>query len=239
MLEDDITWSDQMEKEFEKLNKKQLSNEITKFEEIEHIRSILNGKSGKWQTVRSKRDKKQNQFESQSYFLEMINRIPSHDSAQASNVYLEPNLNRLDHEERFLVYMSWASKYKKAKEEEINQLSIQYNQSAQMMQELRLQEDRSILQDAYIVAMTTTGSSRYHSVLKDIGPRIIIVEEAAEVFESHIVASLSKHCEHLILIGDHIQLRPNPAVYKLAKDFDFDVSLFERLINNNTKKVFF
>lgn len=47
---------------------------------------------------------------------------------------------------------------------------------------------------------------------------------------------MSKHCEHLILIGDHVQLRPNPTVYKLAKDYHIDVSLFERLINNNIKK---
>ena len=85
--------------------------------------------------------------------------------------------------------------------------------------------------------MTTTGSSRYHQILKDIGPRIVIVEEAAEVFEAHIVAALSKHCEHLILIGDHVQLRPNPAVYKLAIEYSLDVSLFERLLNNNIKKV--
>jgi hypothetical protein len=100
-----------------------------------------------------------------------------------------------------------------------------------------MEEDSFILKDAKIIAMTTTGSSRYHSILKNIEPRIVIVEEAAEVFEAHIVASLSKNCEHLILIGDHIQLRPNPTVYKLAKDYKLDVSLFERLINNNTKKV--
>lgn len=29
----------------------------------------------------------------------------------------------------------------------------------------------------------------------------VIVEEAAEVLESHIVTSLTEHCEHLILIG--------------------------------------
>jgi hypothetical protein len=29
----------------------------------------------------------------------------------------------------------------------------------------------------------------------------VIVEEAAEVMESHIVVSLTHHCEHLILIG--------------------------------------
>lgn len=60
-----------------------------------------------------------------------------------------------------------------------------------------------------------------------------VVEEAAEVLEAHIVTALSKHTEHLILIGDHLQLRPNPAVYELAKRFNLEVSLFERFINNN------
>lgn len=32
-------------------------------------------------------------------------------------------------------------------------------------------------------------------------PRVVIVEEAAEVLEAHILASLSSSCEHLILIG--------------------------------------
>jgi superfamily I DNA and/or RNA helicase len=63
------------------------------------------------------------------------------------------------------------------------------------------------------------------------------VEEAAEVFEAHVVSALSKDCEHLILIGDHNQLRPNPAVYKLVTDYNLDISLFERLVMNNTKKV--
>ena len=50
------------------------------------------------------------------------------------------------------------------------------------------------------------------------------------------MSALSKDCEHLILIGDHVQLKPNPSVYNLAKDYKIDVSLFERLINNNTKR---
>lgn len=61
----------------------------------------------------------------------------------------------------------------------------------------------------------------------------MIVEEAAEVLESHIIAGITEHCEHLILIGDHQQLRPPTTVYKLAKDYQLDVSLFERLIKNN------
>jgi superfamily I DNA and/or RNA helicase len=58
------------------------------------------------------------------------------------------------------------------------------------------------------------------------------VEEAAEVLEAHVITTLSRQCEHLILIGDHQQLKPSPTVYKLAKDYKLEISLFERLINN-------
>ena len=36
-------------------------------------------------------------------------------------------------------------------------------------------------------------------------------------------------------IGDHLQLRPPTCVYRLAKDYHLDVSLFERLVNNGMK----
>lgn len=62
-------------------------------------------------------------------------------------------------------------------------------------------------------------------------------EEAAELLESHMVAALTKSVQHLILIGDHQQLRPTTSVYKLARDYHMDVSLFERMINNNLHHV--
>ena len=45
--------------------------------------------------------------------------------------------------------------------------------------------------------------------------QVVIVEEAGEVFEAHILASLAPATEHLILIGDHEQLRPKPQLYAL------------------------
>lgn len=50
--------------------------------------------------------------------------------------------------------------------------------------------------------------------------------------EAHIITSLSHETEHLILIGDHQQLKPNPAVYELARKFNLEVSLFERMLTN-------
>lgn len=43
-----------------------------------------------------------------------------------------------------------------------------------------------------------------------------MVEEAAELLEAHILVCLTpEHTQHLILIGDHDQLRPKPNLYEL------------------------
>ncbi|KAF8598651.1 hypothetical protein BDV93DRAFT_593821 [Ceratobasidium sp. AG-I] len=69
-----------------------------------------------------------------------------------------------------------------------------------------------------------------------IEPKVMIVEEAGQVLESHIIASLVQSVQHLVMIGDPLQLRPNVNNYKLASDnpktgmiYRFDRSLMERL----------
>ena len=44
--------------------------------------------------------------------------------------------------------------------------------------------------------------------LRNVWRQIVVVEEAAEVLEAHILAGLVPQTEQLILIGDHKQLRP-------------------------------
>lgn len=60
--------------------------------------------------------------------------------------------------------------------------------------------------------MTTTGAAKYRKVLQKVRPPLVIVEEAAEVLEAHTVTTLSKACQHLILIGDHQQVRTHTDV---------------------------
>jgi superfamily I DNA and/or RNA helicase len=38
--------------------------------------------------------------------------------------------------------------------------------------------------------------------------------------------------KYILLSGDHQQLRPSTSVYRLAREFALDVSLFERMLNN-------
>lgn len=55
--------------------------------------------------------------------------------------------------------------------------------------------------------MTTTGAAKFRTLLQEVRPLLVIVEEAAEVLEAHTITTLSQSCQHLILIGDHQQVR--------------------------------
>ena len=47
-----------------------------------------------------------------------------------------------------------------------------------------------------------------------IGPRVMLVEEAGQVLEAHVLGSLVESVQHLIMIGDPLQLRPNLNNYR-------------------------
>ncbi|XP_056376825.1 NFX1-type zinc finger-containing protein 1-like [Hyla sarda] len=140
------------------------------------------------------------------------------------------DLWQLSLKKRWEVYRCWRSKYLCDIRNEVFTLENLYQIVVNRTAELRNQEDLLILQEADIIGMTTTGAARLRNLLQNVQPKIVIVEEAAEVLEAHIITTLSSSCQHLILIGDHQQLRPSTTVYELAKSFNLEVSMFERLI---------
>lgn len=105
-------------------------------------------------------------------------------------------------------------------------------------QSIRRDQDLQILRDARVIGATTTGAAQYKELLESKQPGILIVEEAGEVLESHVLAALqSESTKHLIMIGDHKQLRPKVESYDLTtvadRGYNFDRSLFERLVLAN------
>uniref|UniRef100_A0A914YAC6 Uncharacterized protein n=1 Tax=Panagrolaimus superbus TaxID=310955 RepID=A0A914YAC6_9BILA len=133
---------------------------------------------------------------------------------------------------RWKLYQYWIKKCREEVKEKIKTLEKEYSKKMKMLSELRSLSDVDVLKSAKIVGMTTTGAAQHQSALRALRPRIVIVEEAAEVLEAHLITALTHACQHLILIGDHKQLRPSPAEYELAKKYNLEVSLFERLIKN-------
>eukprot|EP00924_Labyrinthula_sp_SR-Ha-C_P001245 augustus_masked-scaffold_7-processed-gene-18.6-mRNA-1 protein AED:0.40 eAED:0.40 QI:0/0/0/0.5/1/1/2/0/1721 len=95
------------------------------------------------------------------------------------------------------------------------------------------------LKAAQVVGFTSVGAANNLDLLKELKPKIVIYEEAGEVLEAHVMATLTRNLEHLILIGDHLQLPPKVQNYSLSREsaspYKLDVSLFERLVNLATK----
>ncbi|KAK2554522.1 NFX1-type zinc finger-containing protein 1 [Acropora cervicornis] len=140
------------------------------------------------------------------------------------------DLKQLSVNQRWKLYRFWVQKTENHYLNELQKKQPDYERALARKFELMLQEDFHVLRNARVIGMTTTCAARYRRILQRIRPKIILVEEAAEVLEAHIITSLTKGCQHLILIGDHQQLRPKPAVYELAKKYKLDVSLFERMM---------
>jgi len=108
----------------------------------------------------------------------------------------------------------------------------EYNEVHEKYELERQQQHLEILKRARVVGMTTTGAAIHQELLNKLKAPVVFVEEAAEVLESNLLATLTPHVKHLVLIGDHYQLKPQVHSHKLAKDHKFNTSMFERLVKN-------
>ena len=86
-----------------------------------------------------------------------------------------------------------------------------------------------------IIGVTSTGASLNADMLATVKPGVVIGEEAGELLEAHLLAGTHKSVKHMILIGDHKQLRPKIENYELSvvsgNGHDLNCSLFERLVH--------
>ena len=109
-----------------------------------------------------------------------------------------------------------------------------YNIDEQSVHEMKIKETKTkCLQQASVIGLTTTGATIHSDLLSKVKSKIIIVEEAAEVLEPQILATLTKHTQHLILIGDHKQLRPKTNDHIIGVKHKLEISMFERLVQNS------
>ena len=112
-----------------------------------------------------------------------------------------------------------------------------YDAEGDMISALESRRDGLLLRKARVIGFTTTGAARARRLLESVAPKVLIVEEAAEVLESHVLAALVPSVQHAVLIGDHQQLRPKVETIDLARRHALSVSMFERLINNNVPHI--
>ncbi|KAG8908691.1 hypothetical protein FRC01_007295 [Tulasnella sp. 417] len=143
-------------------------------------------------------------------------------------------------EERQALLAHWADQARECAREpqkaEFEKLKRDHADARSAWSDIMDQAKQKELSKADLIGCTTNGAAKLTSLLQSVGPKVLLVEEAGQVLEAHILASLVPSIEHLILIGDPLQLRPTIANYQLSmenprtgKVFRFDQSLMERL----------
>ncbi|TQV95522.1 AAA family ATPase [Cordyceps javanica] len=137
-------------------------------------------------------------------------------------------------EQRLFWSHKWAEAIREEHIEALHGYIERFNSTQTQIDSLFNESRRSFIKTKRIIGCTTTAAAKYSSLIKAADPEYVLVEEAGEILESHVLTALSPSTKSLILIGDHKQLRPKCKNYALSVEkgagYDLNRSLFERLI---------
>ncbi|KAH9048674.1 hypothetical protein EDB83DRAFT_2507364 [Lactarius deliciosus] len=126
-------------------------------------------------------------------FQGQIPRVPSGSRSleQLTSVY---NVWSMSLSERQRLAEAWEDDMRKIAYEsllaEFDQLKEQYKDACKVYEDIQDEARRRLLSRTDLIACTTTGAAKLVSLLTSVGPKVLMVEEAGQVLEAHILASL-------------------------------------------------
>ena len=136
--------------------------------------------------------------------------------------------------QREAISANWRSELLHDQALELAHMIAAYNATSEQLSRAFRTKNAAIIKGKRIVACTTTAAAMYTEDLRSATHDVVLVEEAGEILESHILTALGPKTQQLILIGDHKQLRPKINDHRLSVEsgegYDLNRSLFERLI---------
>jgi helicase required for RNAi-mediated heterochromatin assembly 1 len=152
---------------------------------------------------------------------------------EAENLLKQKNLHKVPANIRGKLYNYMLDQLKTEILHKVRSTAGLYAKSVKKYKFGNFERDLGILSEQKLIGMTTTGLSKYRALVQALSPKILLIEEAAEILEAPVVAGCLPSVEHIILVGDHKQLKPQCNVkFHEGFPFNFDLSLFERLVKN-------
>ncbi|KAG5949969.1 hypothetical protein E4U53_005601 [Claviceps sorghi] len=146
------------------------------------------------------------------------------------------NLFEMSSYERLILFENWLREIRNPIILLLASLQREYRQLCERRDKVGYEVKLRCLQQADVIGVTTTGLARNIGLLRRLRSKVMLCEEAGEVLEAHVLTALLPSLEHAILIGDHLQLRPQINNYELQSTnpegakYSLDMSLFERLV---------
>jgi len=136
--------------------------------------------------------------------------------------------------QRLMLHSTWLTAIRDEKIANIVSLCEKFSLARASLETMYNQGKVEVLRGKKLIGCTTTAAAKYHELIEASTPDIVVVEEAGEILEAHILTALSPSVEQLVLIGDHKQLRPKINKYELTVEkgggYNLNMSIFERLI---------
>jgi len=153
----------------------------------------------------------------------------THSGAQAEF----PAIWQMTYLERTAVLRKWKTDILKERVSRIYNCGKQFGETVANIDALFNEKHRRTIQEKRIIGCTTTAAAKHVQNIQSASPGVLLVEEAGEILESHVLTALGSATEQAILIGDHKQLRPkthHDLSIEKGDGYDLNRSLFERLI---------
>ena len=136
--------------------------------------------------------------------------------------------------ERNALETKWLLEMKREQAEGMKIIMQKHQDIKEMQFKMRRAGELTVMRNARVIGCTTHGAASRKDLLAEAGAKVLIVEEAAEILEAHVLTSIGSSVEHIIMIGDHKQLRPKAECHDLSVEkglgYGLNRSLFERLV---------
>jgi hypothetical protein len=100
-------------------------------------------------------------------------------------------------------FQRWEDALMQEAVEEFATVARKYNECLEDLMRAQNTSLPGILHSKRIVGCTTTAAAKYSDEIRTFNPDVLLVEEAGEILESHILTALGPETSQMILIGDH------------------------------------
>ena len=119
------------------------------------------------------------------------------------NVLAATNIWNMPPDSRRDLLENWKSEIRKTILEEICTRGKNYNDCQDQLSRKFGEATVATLAEKRIIGCTTTGAAKFAQDIHAAKPDVLLVEEAGEILESHVLTAMSENTSQMILIGDH------------------------------------
>ena len=114
-----------------------------------------------------------------------------------------PSIWGMKSSERKMKFARWKEAMLRIQVQTIQELAQKHDRSQTRLDAKFEARDRAVVASRQIIGCTTTAAAKYREYINAAKPSVLLVEEAGEILESHVLTALAPTVKQLILIGDH------------------------------------